>query len=97
MTPGMVSVCTSWSSAAPCFYNSRAIYRGSPFQPPAGDLPSLDLVRWKRHAVLSLFKLGDGRVVYTDGRDVARSRPTAEGGINVRVAEWTAGSTESLP
>eukprot|EP00965_Chrysotila_dentata_P100673 3326621-Pleurochrysis_carterae.AAC.1 len=25
---------------------------------------------------LSLFKLGDGRFIYTDGRDVARSRPT---------------------
>eukprot|EP00965_Chrysotila_dentata_P000394 13566-Pleurochrysis_carterae.AAC.1 len=31
------------------------------FQPPAGDLQSLNLVGWKRHAALSLFRLADGR------------------------------------
>eukprot|EP00965_Chrysotila_dentata_P084123 2777278-Pleurochrysis_carterae.AAC.1 len=64
-------------------YETRPIQEKS-IQPPAGDLQSLDLVDWKRHAALSLFKLGDGRIVYTNGRDVARSRPTTEGGIDVR-------------
>eukprot|EP00965_Chrysotila_dentata_P186610 6161923-Pleurochrysis_carterae.AAC.2 len=66
-------------------------------QPPAKDLRSLDLVSWKRHSARSLFRLGDGRIFYTEWRDVARSRPSEPGGIEVRVAESAGGSTESLP
>eukprot|EP00965_Chrysotila_dentata_P083907 2769229-Pleurochrysis_carterae.AAC.1 len=51
-------------------YETRDVQEKS-FQSPAGDLQSLDLVGWKRHATLSLFMLGDGRIVFTDGRDVA--------------------------
>eukprot|EP00965_Chrysotila_dentata_P160516 5299824-Pleurochrysis_carterae.AAC.1 len=65
-------------------------------QPPASDLRSLDLVGWKRHSALSLFRLGDGRIVYTEWRDVARSRTPGSAGIEVRVAESAGGSTESL-
>eukprot|EP00965_Chrysotila_dentata_P124376 4111489-Pleurochrysis_carterae.AAC.2 len=67
------------------------------FQPPAGDLQSLDLVGSKRHAALSLFRLAAGRVVYMDGRDVACRRPSGEDGVDVCIAESTGGSTESIP
>eukprot|EP00965_Chrysotila_dentata_P253888 6211491-Pleurochrysis_carterae.AAC.1 len=76
-------------------YQTRTIHDNS-FRPPAGDLLSLDLAGWKRHAPLSLFKLGDGRVVYTDGRHVGRGRPTEAGGIDVQVSEFIAGDAVSI-
>eukprot|EP00965_Chrysotila_dentata_P163927 5412062-Pleurochrysis_carterae.AAC.2 len=66
-------------------------------QPPVGDLQLLDPVGWKRHSALNLFRLADGRIVYTDGRDVARRRPSEGDGVDVRVAESTGDSTEPLP
>eukprot|EP00965_Chrysotila_dentata_P130117 4301559-Pleurochrysis_carterae.AAC.2 len=44
----------------------------SSVQPVPMNLTTLDLRGWKSSAALSSSKLSDGRVVFTDGRDVAR-------------------------
>eukprot|EP00965_Chrysotila_dentata_P044580 1482061-Pleurochrysis_carterae.AAC.5 len=44
-------------------------------QPPLIRFSQLDLEGWKRWATLSLFKLKDGSIVYTDSEDVASPIP----------------------
>eukprot|EP00965_Chrysotila_dentata_P015735 520961-Pleurochrysis_carterae.AAC.1 len=56
----------------------------------------MSLEGWKRQGALTLFKQQDGRILFTDGRDVAR-RTTRDGPLVIQVAESAGGSVTSMP
>eukprot|EP00965_Chrysotila_dentata_P054951 1824207-Pleurochrysis_carterae.AAC.1 len=68
----------------------------SSIQPTPVDFTSLNLERWKSKGALSLFKLKDGRVLFTEGRDVAR-RTSRDGPIDVQLLDRAGGSVTSMP
>eukprot|EP00965_Chrysotila_dentata_P200365 6179940-Pleurochrysis_carterae.AAC.1 len=59
-------------------------------QPSPVDFTALGLEGWKSKGALSLFRQNDGRVLFTDGRDVAR-RTTRDGPFEIQLFESAGG------
>eukprot|EP00965_Chrysotila_dentata_P031408 1047046-Pleurochrysis_carterae.AAC.1 len=75
--------------------NARPVTPRS-IQPTPVDFTSLNLEGWKSTGALSFFKLKDGRVLFTDGRDMAR-RTSLDGPIDVQLLDRAGGSVTSMP
>eukprot|EP00965_Chrysotila_dentata_P158647 5240084-Pleurochrysis_carterae.AAC.1 len=56
----------------------------------------MSLEGWRSKGALTMFRQTDGRVYFTDGRDVAR-RTSRDGPIEVQLMESAGGSVTSMP